>query len=144
MGLYIGYNLVSPIGKGDESDESKKIINGTIETVIIPSDVSNIREYAFYGCSNLTSVTISENVNSIGVNAFGNCSNLTNINIDRYPDSISGSPWGAYNATINWKPTPPQSIDLTGYNFSINSNEVIVSEYAGSNTDIILPTVVEE
>ena len=143
MGLYIGYDFVSPSNKSADED-TKKIINGTINSITIPSDISNIREYAFYGCSNLTSVTISDNINSIGEYAFGNCPNLTSITIDQYEDSIPGAPWGAYNATINWKPMPDMSIDLTGFNFSINSNEVIVTEYADSNVDVILPDLVEE
>ena len=54
--------------------ERNDIIN-----VAIPTSVTAIGNYAFYGCSNLTSVVIGENVSTIGAYAFGNCSNLTSV-----------------------------------------------------------------
>ncbi len=41
--------------------------------VTIPNSVTSIREFAFNGCSGLTSVTIGNSVTSIGENAFRNC-----------------------------------------------------------------------
>ena len=45
-----------------------------------------IYQYAFYGCSSLTSITISDSVTSIGNYAFFHCSSLTSITI---PDSVT-------------------------------------------------------
>ena len=42
--------------------------------VVIPEGVSEIGNWAFYGCSGLTSVTIPAGVTSIGNRAFWNCS----------------------------------------------------------------------
>ena len=44
-----------------------------------------IRDYAFYGCTTLTSVIISNSVTSIGYQAFTGCSSLTSVTI---PESI--------------------------------------------------------
>ena len=52
-----------------------------ITDLIIPDGVTKIGNYAFYGCSGLTSVTIPSSVTSFGDNAFYNCSKLTKINI---------------------------------------------------------------
>ena len=52
-----------------------------ITDLIIPYGVTKIGNYAFYGCSGLTSVTIPSSVTSFGDNAFYNCSKLTKINI---------------------------------------------------------------
>ena len=45
--------------------------------VVIPADVTNIGAYAFYGCTEVTSVTIPAGVTDIGVYAFAHCPNLS-------------------------------------------------------------------
>ena len=40
-----------------------------------------IPAYAFYGCSNLTSITIGNSITSIGGFAFSGCSSLTSVHI---------------------------------------------------------------
>jgi len=57
-----------------------------IKHVIISSGVESIGNYAFYGCSGLTSITIPNSVTSIGSRAFMDCSNLTSITI---PSSVT-------------------------------------------------------
>ena len=59
---------------------SNKLIAGCKNTMI-PSSVTSIGEYAFSGCSGLTSVTIPNSVTSIGSEAFGGCSGLKKVNI---------------------------------------------------------------
>ena len=55
-------------------------IGKTANTFAIPAGVKTIGDYAFYGCTGLTSVTIGEGVTSIGSYAFYNCTGLTEIN----------------------------------------------------------------
>ena len=57
-----------------------------ITEYIIPEGVTSIGEYAFYGCSSLSSVIVPEGVTSIGEYAFRNCSGLTSITI---PNSVT-------------------------------------------------------
>ena len=57
---------------------SNTLIQGCSAT-IIPVSVTSIGYYAFYGCSNLTSISIPASVTSIGYYAFSGCSNLTSI-----------------------------------------------------------------
>ena len=44
-----------------------------IKDLVIPNTVGSIHNYAFYGCSSLTSITIPNSVTSIGEMAFGGC-----------------------------------------------------------------------
>ena len=46
--------------------------------------ITDIDDYAFYGCSDLTTVSIPSTVTSIGINAFENCTGLTNVIFERY------------------------------------------------------------
>ncbi len=57
--------------------------NEEITNLVIPEGVTNIRDYAFYHCSEFTSVTIPNSVKTIGKAAFKGCNNasLTSITI---------------------------------------------------------------
>ena len=52
----------------------------------------------------ITTINIPSTIQSIGKHAFDG-SNITTINIARRVGSISGSPWGARGATVNWTGT---------------------------------------
>ena len=68
-------------GKGT----AKLYLNGELlEDLVIPDGVENIRDYAFYNCDSIKSVTISNTVKHIGEEAFS-CPNLTSVTI---PDSV--------------------------------------------------------
>jgi hypothetical protein len=84
-----GLNYIS-VNSGNTKYDSRNNCNAIIETssntlivgcknTIIPSSVTSIGNYAFRGCSGLTSVTIPNSVTSIGSSAFEGCSSLANI-----------------------------------------------------------------
>jgi hypothetical protein len=60
----------------------------------IPSSVTNIREQAFYGCTNLTNITIPSSVTSIGDMAFYYCSSLADVTIPSSVTSIGTNAFG--------------------------------------------------
>ena len=70
----------------------------------LPAGLQIIKDYAFAVCSGLTSITFEGTPRSIG-SCFGNCSNLTTINVPWAEGAVSGAPWGAKNATINYNYT---------------------------------------
>ena len=57
-----------------------------VKDLVIPNSVTSIGNYAFEGCSGLTSITIPNSVKSIGKGAFLGCSGLTSITI---PNSVT-------------------------------------------------------
>ena len=73
----------------------KLYINGAIQTdITIPSDITKIQDYAFFGCSSLTNVTIPNSVTSIDAHAFSYCSSLTRVTI---PNSVTSIGYGAFS-----------------------------------------------
>ena len=68
--------------------------------VDIPSNITNISDYAFYG-SNLESITIPSTISSIGTKAFGNCTHLTGILVDGENTSYKGVDGVLFNKTGN-------------------------------------------
>ena len=82
------------------------------KNTVIPNSVTAIGDYAFYGCSGLTSISIPNSVTSIGSSAFSRCSGLTSVSIPNsvsiigsqafqlvkniiYNGNATGAPWGA-------------------------------------------------
>ena len=75
--------------------------------IVIPAKhngkkVSAIVEYAFSGCSALTSIEIPNSVTSIGYNAFYGCSNLTIYCEAESEPSGWGSWWNSSNCPVVW------------------------------------------
>ncbi len=62
-----------------------------ITALEIPTSISEIKNYAFNGCTELTSLIIPNSVSSIGSGAFGGCVNITDILSQAVtPPSING------------------------------------------------------
>lgn len=72
--LVLGTNVTS-IG-------NSALFMGPVEKVVIPNTVTYIDDYAFNGCSQLTSMTIPASVTGIGLNQFDYCTKLKNITFE--------------------------------------------------------------
>ena len=82
--------------RGDKTDgklsildlSDAKIVGGGLQYFFNGSTSYNdkLGDYAFYGCSGLTSLTIPSSVTEIGESAFNGCSGLTNLTI---PSSVT-------------------------------------------------------
>lgn len=68
------------------SEDFAKMIDRSITDAVIPNTVTEIGQYAFTRCTNLTGVTIQNNVKRINNGAFQYCSSLSSITI---PNSVT-------------------------------------------------------
>ena len=65
------------------------IDDNLVTEIDVPSNVTEIKEYAFYNCQSIKSATIPNSVTSIGYYAFYNVLNI------EYNGTATGAPWGA-------------------------------------------------
>lgn len=77
----------------------KSISMPKIERLSKDSDYWGVFDYC-----GMTTINIPSTIQSIGKNTFES-TKITTINIDKPANSISGAPWGATNATVNWTGT---------------------------------------
>ena len=88
-------------------------LNGEeVKDLVIPNSVTSIGDYAFDGCSGLTSVTIGNSVTSIGRHAFKFCSGLTSVSIPNSVTSRGGSAF--YHCSGLTSVTIPNSVKSIG------------------------------
>ena len=119
------------VESGNSVYDSRNNCNAIIETAsntlivgckntIIPDDITSIgndRNYAFSGCTGLTSITIPDGVINIGSFAFNGCSELTSINIPNSVTSIGPRAFQRCSSLTNVyvKHTMPLLIDSTTF-----------------------------
>lgn len=112
---------------------TNELIFGCKNTVI-PSSISIIGKYAFYGCTGLTGLEIPSNVVAIGESAFDGCTGLnTNIII---PDSVTKIGKGLFANCTN----------ITSITFPKNATEIYQDMFKGCTalTSVTLPDTIEK
>ena len=83
-----------------------------LTSLTLPSSVTSIGSYAFYGCSGLASLTLPSSVTSIGWYAFEDCSGLTSFTL---PSSVTSIGYRAfYGCSGLTSLTIPSSVTLIG------------------------------
>ena len=146
MGIYIILikQLVQySIGKTD------KIFN-------IPTGVTSIDNYAFAGCSSLTSITIPNGVTGIGDSAFSECSGLTSITILNSVTSIGDFAF-SYCSSLTSITIPKSVISIgidafkncsslkdvyyTGTREEWERIDIAADDYHGDNDDLLNATI---
>ena len=95
--------------------------NTEITDLVIPNSVTNIKDYSFYGCSGLISVTIPNSVTWIGDGAFFDCTGLTSVHISDL------TAWCSIYFDRNWAISNPL---YYAHNLYLN-NELV--------TDVVIP-----
>ena len=113
-------------------------LNGNLVTsLVIPNDVTEIKAYAFYNCTELTSVTIPTSITSIGNYAFYYCSNLKNVYNFSTLNIIKGT--ASHGSVARYADI---LISILGgsaeEDFIFDENGILVA-YAGNESEIVLP-----
>lgn len=73
-----------------------------LQDIIIPASVTEVGGQAFNFCSRLSTVTFNGTPSALPTSLFVSCSNLTTINVPWAEGAVTGAPWSASNATINY------------------------------------------
>ena len=103
-----------------------------IDSVVIDNGVTNIGDYAFYGCSKLSEISIPDKVTKIGDSAFEGCDKLTAIDI---PNEVTYIGNYAFNgcSSLTRIDIPSKVTYIGSYAFS-NSGNLSAINVAEDNT----------
>ena len=74
--------------------------NTKVTELTIPTGVTEIKDYAFYGCTNITSVTIPDGVISIGIAVFEKCINVSSVLLSSTVESIGSYAFNLFSDSI--------------------------------------------
>ena len=105
-----------------------------LTSITIPDSVTSIGAYAFYGCSSLTSITIPDSVTSIGVSVFEYCTSLTSVTIGDSVTSIGDSAFE--NCSSLTSVTIPDSVTKIGHEAFYNCSSLTSITIPDSVTSI--------
>lgn len=115
-------------------------LNGEeITALVIPEDITSIKQYAFYGCSEISSVIIPNSVTSIETSAFGSCSNLQSVSLGKNIANLNKDAFSSCNklSSVEWNIT--NFIDFASATLSpfYNYRNTITSFTFGNNVEHI-------
>lgn len=131
--------------------------NYKITELILPYSVSEIGDYAFYGCGSLKKVSFTSNIKSIGAYAFAYCYNLSDTTLPggltylgerAFVNTKLGDvilPSGIKdNYTISDTPfySAVSSVTSGGFSAEITSNQASITAYGGSEKNLRIPSVI--
>ena len=116
-------------------------INGEkLVNLIIPNNITSVKNYAFFGCGSLESVEIPSHV-TMGASVFSNCSALKTVTIENGVKSIGTSDF--YNCQNLTEIVIPNSIEVIGSHafFSTNLTKAVFANTIGWKAgDIEIPS----
>ena len=108
---------------------------------VIPDGVTEIGYYAFYGCSQLESISVPDSVTNIGISAFRGCSSLTSVTL---PAALTQIEQGAFADCSNLEEIRvaagnPSFKSEDGILFSADGTELICYPSAHPAAEYVIP-----
>jgi len=105
---------------------------------IIPSSITEIENYSFYNCKNLTNIIIPDSVVSIGKGAFCDCDNLINVTIPNSVTSIGSSAFSdCYSLTSVNIPNSVTSIGDDAFFYCVSLTNIKIPDNVNSIGDSV-------
>lgn len=120
----IGVSYVKPSGGGGGSTDIEDAIISRTITSYSNSRITSLGWYAFYGCSNLTSVSLPL-VATSGGNAFTACSNLADVQMPMLTE-VSTNMFMSCSALVKLKFPALQNINQNGFAYSASIETLIL------------------
>lgn len=110
---------------------SRAFAGSDVETVVIPSTVTEIGGYAFDGCAMLNNVSLPMNLTSVGWGVFRDCTSLATVHIPASLEKV--------NESMFWGCT-----SLSNVGFSYGAKEIGKLAFSGCSSlaEIVLPSSV--
>ena len=91
--------------------------NSSVSALTIPETVTQIGEFSFFNCKNLTEITIPEGVTAIGAEAFFGCTGISAVRVPDAVTSVGDYAFGFYlqdDAADNASPILMENFTLSG------------------------------
>ena len=145
-----------PINSNPFNQGGYLYLNGErVTDLILPYGITEIKDYAFYGCNSFTKLTIPSSVTCIGDYAFANCNQIQSVIYLSTEDAWNSLSIGEFNsaltnATINFiKLKTETTVSPDGKSFTItpinieNGKTIILALYNGNCLSEIFKAVYE-
>lgn len=125
-----------------ESQSSNPLVHGAdlyineekVNELHIPDGITTINDFAFEGCSCITSLSLSNSVQTIGQHSFGACDNLETVSMGSSVKSIG---IGAFNNCSNLVALNlPPNLETIDYDAFMNCESIVNLEIPNSVTTI--------
>ena len=105
--------------------------NELVTELTIPDNITEIKNYAFYGCSGLTSVDIIDGVKTIGNSAFDGCSSIESLYISNTIETIGDNAFAGCNNIFEIR---------VGSKKAVTASENVFSSDVYNNACLYVPT----
>lgn len=112
----------------------------SLKSVLFPSTLEGVGNYAFYGCNRLQKVEFKEGATYVGSYAFASCSSLNDLTL---PNSLKNIGEAAFIYCTSLRNiTIPEGVTSIGYRYANNGSGVFA--YCSSLRQITLPKGLQE